>query len=86
MTARHPIPFTFFHSIRASAFTLQQEIGSVEIGCPYDEKFIIFAMPFRPRTSQRGLRLNPVGRPGLTAAEAGPLARGTGATRISTSP
>jgi hypothetical protein len=36
MTARHPIPFTFYQSIRASAFKLQQEIGSVEIGCPYD--------------------------------------------------
>ena len=43
-------------------------------------------MPYRPRTTQRGLRLNPVGRPGLTAAEAGPLARGTRATRISTGP
>jgi hypothetical protein len=43
-------------------------------------------MPFRPRTTQRGLRLKPVDRPGLTAGEAGRLARGTGATRIRTSP
>lgn len=42
------------------------------------KEFIFFAMPYRPRTTQRRLRLNP--------AEAGRLARGSGATRIRTSP
>lgn len=56
------------------------------MSCPMIKVLIFFAMPYRPRTTQRRLRLNPVGRPGLTSAEAGRLARGSGATRIRTSP